>query len=135
MGAKRKPAPPATKWTEPSLCRSYGPAHDLKGNFGVVYYSVEALIVVWVKTGKTRASNVWYGASNVLSQELEEVRLIPGDLLLVTPGNALWALRASDRKARPVYLGEGRYELESRTRRIDPTPELVRSITYDTRAS
>jgi hypothetical protein len=80
------------RWTQPNFCKRYGVLHDLgSGDFGCAYWTVHTPITVWVYTGRTRESNVWWGNSNVPSQELLRVDLKPGDQIHAHANQTIWA--------------------------------------------
>lgn len=91
------------RWTQPDFCKRYGSPHDLNPrDFGNAYYKVKKAVSVWVFTGETRASNAWYGAANILSQQLRRVDLKRGDQIHVTCGGSLWAVPAGTETARQI---------------------------------
>jgi len=95
------------RWTQPDFCKRYGSPHDLgPKDFGNAYYRVKKAVSVWVYTGETRASNAWYGASNILSQKLQRVDLKRGDQIHATCGGTLWAVPAGTETARRICVDE-----------------------------
>jgi hypothetical protein len=106
-------------WKEPSLERRYGPSHDLQVDYGNTYWRVVSPVDVEVYTGKTRSSNTYIGASNLLSQETRTLTLKPGDEIHALVGG-VFAVPRKDRP-REVYVRDGLWL--TRSGKIERIPE------------
>jgi hypothetical protein len=66
-----------TKWSEPGFTRNNNSDIIRPGE-----YEITESIKVWSPTGALKPSNTYYGNTNILSQQLKQVTLNPGDKIV-----------------------------------------------------